>query len=50
VEITTKMLCAAVKKAVELKIIPQNVGLEDHSKYWDAIEQILKAALEEGLT
>jgi hypothetical protein len=45
-EITTEMLHAAVKKAFELKIIPQNVSLEDYARYWDAIEKVLKAALE----
>jgi len=45
-EIPIEVLHAAVKKAAELKIIPQNVGLEDYVRYWDAIEKVLKAALE----
>jgi hypothetical protein len=47
-EITYEMLHAAVKKAVELKIIPKNASLEDYLRYWNAIEQILRVALKEG--
>jgi hypothetical protein len=45
-EVTKEMLHAAVKKAAELKIIPKTVSLDDYLKYWGAMEQILKAALE----
>ncbi len=45
-KITDKMLHAAVKRSSELGIIPKVSDLESYVKTWEAIKEILEAALE----
>ncbi len=47
-EVTEDMLVAAVKKAVELKLIPKWADDELYTKNWEMIKQILKAAINES--
>lgn len=44
-EITEEMLHSAVKKAVELGLIPKHSDMDNYIKYWDIIKQILQSAL-----
>jgi len=43
-EVTQEMLEAAVKKAVELKLIPAWGSTENYLNNWDKIKQILEAS------
>ena len=45
-DITHEMLTSAVKKAVELGVLPKQGSQEDYLKHWDNIEAILQAALD----
>ena len=46
IEATEEMIEAAIKKAVELKMIPKWAGMEDYLSNRDAIQQIIYAAIE----
>jgi hypothetical protein len=39
------MLTAAMKKAVETKLVPKHVDTETYTRIWDAMKQVLQAAL-----
>lgn len=45
-KITDEMLHSAIKKAVELGLIPKYSNMNDYIKYWDIIKQVLQAALD----
>ena len=47
IEITDKVLEAAMKKAVELAVFPFDVALPTYLGNWRILEEILRAALEE---
>jgi hypothetical protein len=47
-EVTLKMLTAAMRRAVELKLIPATDGIERYIANWEAMEAVLKAALAEA--
>lgn len=43
---TEEMVTAAMKKAVELKLIPRYcIGEDEYLKHWQNIEAVLQAAL-----
>jgi hypothetical protein len=44
-EVTEEMLSIAVKKAVEIGLIPKYAGTEDYIKYWEMIKKVLEVAL-----
>ena len=47
-EVTEEMLILAVRKAVQVGLLPShNVNTETYLKNWDMIKQILKAALDD---
>lgn len=45
--VTDEMLQAAMKKAVELGLLPAFAGEEQYLKNWDNMQQVLEAAFEE---
>lgn len=45
-EITHEMLANAVRKAVELDLLPKFSSEEEYLKQWDNIKKILEAAKE----
>lgn len=45
-QVTDAMLHAAMKKAVELGLIPKQVDAETYLKNWDGMKLILQAALD----
>lgn len=47
-EITHDMLTAAMKKAVELKLIPKWGDEESSAKLWDGMKEVLEAGLNCG--
>jgi len=46
VEVTEAMLAAAMKKAVELGIVPRHLDSESYLKTWSAMKACLQAALD----
>jgi len=44
-EVTEKMLKAAMKKAVELKVFPEYGSTDKYLKCWDDMREILETAL-----
>lgn len=47
-EVTEKMLAAAMKKAVELGLIPSHaLGEEEYIRLWRAVEQIVQSAIDQ---
>lgn len=44
-EVTDEMLAAAMKKAVELGVVPKHGDTDIYTKNWDAMKQILEAAI-----
>ena len=44
-EVTERMLQVAVKKAVELKVIPAWGSMDDYLKNWQNIREILNVAI-----
>ncbi len=47
-QVTDKMLIAAMKKAVELKIFPKAGLQDDIARNWDAMREVLEAAVGEA--
>ncbi len=44
-EVTQEMLNAAMKKAVETKILQKSVDEETYLRNWDGMKKVLEAAL-----
>ncbi len=44
-EVTEKMLIAAIKKAVNLGLFPNFMTTEEYTQYWDGMKEVLKVAL-----
>ncbi len=44
-QITYEMLHAAIKKAVELGMIPKYVSLDDSENKWQKMKEVLQAAI-----
>lgn len=48
-ECTPEMLQAAMKKAVEVGLVPKyTAGEEEYLRLWRAVESVVKAALDES--
>jgi hypothetical protein len=45
-KVTQEMLNAAMKKAVELGLVPKHMSGDSYLKTWDAMKQSLQAALD----
>ena len=47
-EITEEMLISAMKKAIELELFPRFINQNEYAQYWDGMEKVLEAALNES--
>lgn len=45
-EVSPKMLEAAMKKAVETGLLPKNADMDTYNKHWAGMKQCIQAALD----